>query len=196
MPDISPLARALGRVPSGLFIVTANAATGPIGFLGSFVMQTGFEPPTLVVAVGKGRPHLDAIRAAGRFGVSVLDKQSSPLMGATSRRRRPHAAPWCSRVPSRGSIVGSSANTRPAITSWCSASSRTVRRCATASRRPTCVGTGSRTDFATGLAMRPGALPAQPGQQQQGDEDDLDAGQDPGRARHREREQRRDAEAR
>jgi flavin reductase (DIM6/NTAB) family NADH-FMN oxidoreductase RutF len=108
MPDISPLARALGRVPSGLFIVTANAATGPIGFLGSFVMQTGFEPPTLVVAVGKGRPHLDAIRAAGRFGVSVLDKQSSPLMGAFLKARPDGGTPFddvASTTTARGAVV-------------------------------------------------------------------------------------------
>lgn len=82
MHDIPHLARALGRVPSGLFIVTAVTDSGPVGFVGSFVVQIGFEPPTIAVAVAKGRAHLAAIRAAGRFGVSVIDKQSAWLMGA------------------------------------------------------------------------------------------------------------------
>lgn len=78
--DLSPLAKALGRVPCGLYIVTTESAGRPLGFLGSFVMQVGFEPPTVCVAVGKGRPHLEAMRASGRFALSQLDKASSKLM--------------------------------------------------------------------------------------------------------------------
>ena len=64
---------ALGRLASGLFIVTTRDERGqPMGFLGSFVQQVSLDPPTVMVAVAKGREHLDAIRAAGRFGVSVL----------------------------------------------------------------------------------------------------------------------------
>lgn len=75
-----PLARALGRVPSGLYIVTAVGDEGPMGFLGSFVQQVGFEPPTLVVAVGQDRAHLAAMRRSGAFAVSVLDSASKGLM--------------------------------------------------------------------------------------------------------------------
>lgn len=77
---LPPIALALGRIPTGLYIVTARAKDAPIGFVGSFVMQVGFEPPTLSVAIGRGRDHLAVIRAAGRFGVSVLDGSSSKLM--------------------------------------------------------------------------------------------------------------------
>jgi len=75
-----PLAQALGRIPSGLFVVTSVGATGPIGFLGSFVQQVGFDPPTVVVAVAHGRDHLDAIRGCGHFAVSVLDAGSKHCM--------------------------------------------------------------------------------------------------------------------
>ena len=49
MPDPAdpPLARALGRIPSGLYIVSTVRDGRPVGFLGSFVMQMGFEPPTV-----------------------------------------------------------------------------------------------------------------------------------------------------
>lgn len=82
MPEIelSPTARALGRIPCGLYIVTTRKGDGPIGFLGSFVMQVGFEPPTLCVAIGKDRDHLDAIRASGRFALSVIDAESTGQM--------------------------------------------------------------------------------------------------------------------
>ena len=78
----SPLAQALGRVPTGLYIVTTRQGDAPLGFVGSFVMQLGFEPPTMCVAIGKDRDHLAAIRANGRFGLSILDKQSQGLMSA------------------------------------------------------------------------------------------------------------------
>lgn len=77
---LPPIALALGRIPTGLYIVTARDKDAPIGFVGSFVMQVGFEPPTLSVAIGSGRDHLAVIRSSGRFGVSVLDGSSSKLM--------------------------------------------------------------------------------------------------------------------
>lgn len=81
MPDPTPaFARALGRIPSGLFIVTTLDAERPVGFLGSFVMQTGFEPPTVCVAVGKERGPLTAMQEHGHFALSVLDPESRSLM--------------------------------------------------------------------------------------------------------------------
>lgn len=77
-----PLAQALGRIPTGLYIITTRDGEQPLGLVGSFVMQVGFEPPTLVVAIGEGRDHLAAIRSSGRFAVSVLDESSASLMGA------------------------------------------------------------------------------------------------------------------
>lgn len=80
--DLSPLALALGRVPTGLYVVSTAAPEGPVGFVGSFVMQMGFEPPTMCVGVGHGRGPLEAIRAHGSFALSILDKDSQGLMGA------------------------------------------------------------------------------------------------------------------
>ena len=84
--EISPIARALGRVPSGLFIVTTSREGRPSGFLGSFVMQMGFEPPVVCVAVGKSRPQLADIRASGRFAISILDAKSRGLMAPFVRK--------------------------------------------------------------------------------------------------------------
>ena len=79
--ELTPLARALGRIPSGLYIVSTTDGDGPaLGFLGSFLAQVGFEPPTVCVAVGKDRAHLAAMRASGSFAVSILDKDSQGLM--------------------------------------------------------------------------------------------------------------------
>lgn len=88
----SPLARALGRLPSGLFIVTSLREERPVGFLGSLVQELGFDPPTLCLAVARERAPLADLRAAGRFTLSQLD--------AASRSRM---APFLKRVPEGGS---------------------------------------------------------------------------------------------
>lgn len=53
--DKSGLAGALGRIPSGLFILTARLDDQSTGMLASWVQQVGFEPPLVTVAVKKGR---------------------------------------------------------------------------------------------------------------------------------------------
>jgi flavin reductase (DIM6/NTAB) family NADH-FMN oxidoreductase RutF len=80
--QISPLASALGRIPSGLFIVTTLKDGQPLGFVGSLVAQVGLEPPRICVAVGKDRAHLAGMRETGHFTISILDGESSGVMGA------------------------------------------------------------------------------------------------------------------
>lgn len=92
--EISPLARALGRVPTGLYVVTAAGPDGPVGFVGSFLVQVGLTPPALCVAVGKDRAPLAAIRGAGRFGVSILDGASSDLMSFFFRKYEGGQSPF------------------------------------------------------------------------------------------------------
>ena len=83
---LTPLAQALGRVPSGLYVVSTAGPDGPLAFVGSFVQQVGFEPPTVCVAIGKDRDHLAAIRATERFAISILDAGSQGLMGPFFKR--------------------------------------------------------------------------------------------------------------
>jgi flavin reductase (DIM6/NTAB) family NADH-FMN oxidoreductase RutF len=85
----TPLAQALGRIPTGLYVVTTLQAGRPLGFVGSFLMQVGFVPPLVSVAVAEGREHLEAIRTHGRFAVSVLDAASQGLMSAFFKRHEP-----------------------------------------------------------------------------------------------------------
>lgn len=85
----TPLARALGRVPTGLYVVSSLLDGRPVAFVGSFLVQTGFVPPTLCVAIAKGRAHLDAVRATRAFAVSILDAQSRSLMSTFFRKLAP-----------------------------------------------------------------------------------------------------------
>lgn len=93
-PELTPLARALGRMPSGLYIVTTGNPQAPLGFVGSLVQQVGFDPPTVCVAIAKGRDHLQAVRDQGGFTISVIDGDSSSLMGAFFKKYEDGASPY------------------------------------------------------------------------------------------------------
>jgi flavin reductase (DIM6/NTAB) family NADH-FMN oxidoreductase RutF len=82
----SDLARALGRLPSGLYICTTELDGRPVGFLCSFVQQASLSPPMVTVAIGRDRPILGGLRRGGAFGLSVLDESSRRSMSAFARR--------------------------------------------------------------------------------------------------------------
>ena len=93
-PAASPVARALGRIPSGLFIVATLRDGRPVGFLGSFVMQMGFAPPIVCVGIGKERAQLADIRDSGRFALSILDPKSRARMAPFLRRPSDSESPF------------------------------------------------------------------------------------------------------
>jgi flavin reductase (DIM6/NTAB) family NADH-FMN oxidoreductase RutF len=76
------IARALGRIPSGLFVVTARRGEDETSFLASWVMQAGFTPPALTVGVGTSRPACAFMEPAGsRFAVSVIGEHERKKLG-------------------------------------------------------------------------------------------------------------------
>ena len=93
-PTLSPIALALGRIPTGLYIISSAHRGQPLGFVGSFLMQVGFQPPTVCVAIAKDRAHLASLREAGFFGVSVLDPASEKLMNRFFKRYEPGTGPF------------------------------------------------------------------------------------------------------
>lgn len=83
MTDADPhkqLAAALGRVPSGLFIVTFRHGGAETGMLGSWVQQCSFAPPMLSVAVKQGRDVLAWLTAGAPFAVNVLDDSQTDMI--------------------------------------------------------------------------------------------------------------------
>jgi flavin reductase (DIM6/NTAB) family NADH-FMN oxidoreductase RutF len=74
------LSHALGRVPSGLYILTVSHEGRSTGMLASWVQQAGFEPPMVTVAVRRDRYVGDWIAASGRFTLSQLPVGSKALI--------------------------------------------------------------------------------------------------------------------
>lgn len=85
---------ALGRIPSGLFVITWREADRDRGMLASWVMQAGFAPPMVTVAVAPGRALLAAIDAGGAFVVNVLAERQRPLLARFGKPAAPEEDPF------------------------------------------------------------------------------------------------------
>jgi len=70
----------LGRVPSGIFILTAGTGDRATGTLTSWVMQAGFEPPMVSVAIKLGRYVGDWITGGEPFVLNVVAEKQFELL--------------------------------------------------------------------------------------------------------------------
>lgn len=71
---------ALGRIPSGLFIVTACYEDRREGMLASWLQQASFEPPMVTLALKKNRGLRLLIESAEHFAVTILGQDDGDLM--------------------------------------------------------------------------------------------------------------------
>src|SRR6187401_792669 len=70
----------LGRIPSGIYILTVGSGERATGMLASWVMQAGFEPPMISVAVKQGRYVADWITAGQPFILNLLAEKQAALL--------------------------------------------------------------------------------------------------------------------
>src|SRR3954466_7335152 len=71
---------ALGHIPSGIFILTIGTGTRATGMLASWVMQAGFEPPTVSVAVKQGRYVCDWLTEGQPFVLNIVREGQKELL--------------------------------------------------------------------------------------------------------------------
>ncbi len=73
MTDPDPgLATALGRIPSGVSVLTARRGELASGMLTSWVQQCAFEPPHVSVGVKQGRPMNSWLTVGSHFVLNML----------------------------------------------------------------------------------------------------------------------------
>ena len=72
---------ALGRIPSGLFVVAWRDGDADRCMLASWVMQAGFAPPQVSVAIAASRELLGALDRGTTFAVSVLADAQAAAAG-------------------------------------------------------------------------------------------------------------------
>jgi flavin reductase (DIM6/NTAB) family NADH-FMN oxidoreductase RutF len=79
-PITSHALAALGRIPSGLFILTARHGQKETGMLASWVQQCSFDPPQITAAFAKDRWVLEWLEPGAAFAVNVLAEGQKALM--------------------------------------------------------------------------------------------------------------------
>ncbi len=79
-PNNKSFDRALGQIPSGIFILTAGTGSRATGMLTSWVMQAGFEPPTVSVAVKLGRNVCDWLTEGQPFVLNLVREGQKELL--------------------------------------------------------------------------------------------------------------------
>lgn len=107
------VAGALGRIPSGLFIVTWRSGDRDHAMLASWVMQAGFAPPLVSVAVGTSRDLLAALRSGTPFAVNVLADSQRSLLARFGKPpadgQEPFAGLCVDRTPAGVAVLADSA---------------------------------------------------------------------------------------
>lgn len=71
-PDRNEFRQTVGLLPTGVTVVSAFQASGPAGATASAVCSLSLEPMMMLVCLDLGSRSLEAVREAGRFGISVL----------------------------------------------------------------------------------------------------------------------------
>ena len=79
------MGKALGRVASGLFVVTAKCEDKEDAVLASWVNQCSFDPPAVTIALATLRSARLLVEASEAFIVNVLPKDDMALLKHFSR---------------------------------------------------------------------------------------------------------------
>ena len=79
------LMAAVGRIPSGLFVLTVGHGGRETGMLASWVQQCSFEPPQITMAVRSGRDILGWLADGAEFTVNILDDSQTDMIGHFGR---------------------------------------------------------------------------------------------------------------
>src|SRR5438045_6831776 len=75
-----PWAGALGRIPSGMFIVTARHGEDETGMLASWVQQCSFDPPQVSVAIRRSRPLTTWLALGTAFTINILERSQTDMI--------------------------------------------------------------------------------------------------------------------
>jgi 3-hydroxy-9,10-secoandrosta-1,3,5(10)-triene-9,17-dione monooxygenase reductase component len=87
------IGKALGRVPSGLFVLTCVDSDKRVAVLVSWAQQAAFNPPSMSVAVTKERAGRETIERTKKFALAVIPETDLSLMKKYARGTKPGVDP-------------------------------------------------------------------------------------------------------
>ena len=104
--EISDIGAALGRIPSGIFILTVQHEGQRTGMLASWVMQSSFEPPTFTVAVRKDRYVAGWLADGANVALNILREDEKSMISHFGRGFEPEAEAFdgVALAPDEGSV--------------------------------------------------------------------------------------------
>ena len=85
MKNKKQVGKALGRVASGLYVVTAKCEDKEDAVLASWINQCSFDPPAVTIALGTLRQARLLVEGSDAFIVNVLPQDDSTLLKHFSR---------------------------------------------------------------------------------------------------------------
>ncbi|MEQ9461574.1 MAG: flavin reductase family protein [Phycisphaeraceae bacterium] len=95
---------ALGRIPLGLFVLTASHEDHRLGMLASWVQQVCFEPPMVCVAVAKGRSILPLLSESRHFALCQIAADDRIIQRKFAKEFEPGEDPFLGFELIHGSI--------------------------------------------------------------------------------------------
>jgi flavin reductase (DIM6/NTAB) family NADH-FMN oxidoreductase RutF len=78
--DQRSIAAALGKIPSGIFILTARRGEAETGMLASWIQQCSFDPPLVTIAIRQGRHLGDLLSAGAALTINILDESQTDMV--------------------------------------------------------------------------------------------------------------------
>ena len=75
-----PLASAMGRIPSGLFVLTLSRGDIETGMLASWVQQSSFQPPLISLAINPKRDLAGLLTAESLFTLNILEDTQTDMI--------------------------------------------------------------------------------------------------------------------
>jgi flavin reductase (DIM6/NTAB) family NADH-FMN oxidoreductase RutF len=88
-PLRNTVGKALGRIPSGVFVLAARENDRALGMLASWIQQAAFDPPAISLVLAKDRPMLDTIKRSRKFAISILGDGDKEVMRHFAKPRAP-----------------------------------------------------------------------------------------------------------
>jgi flavin reductase (DIM6/NTAB) family NADH-FMN oxidoreductase RutF len=88
------IGKSLGRIPSGVAILTTQHGGDKGAMLASWFQQVSFEPPMVVIAMKKGRSAQDVLRSSEKFVLNILHTNQKDVMAHFGRGFKPGEDPF------------------------------------------------------------------------------------------------------
>lgn len=94
MDSREEIGRALGKIPSGVGVLTSRVETKDSAMLASWFQQVAFEPPMIAVSVNKKRPILTDIQKSKKFALNLFHTNQKELFSHFARGFEPGQDPF------------------------------------------------------------------------------------------------------